>query len=108
MAEEQDHEIRDLRLEDVTEAPESQRQLVERKWVRIVGLVLAAMMLISVLLPIIGIQQSRGDKTPDQQAVTTAEALNFTLLASDGTRFELAEAAKANRYVVLVFYRGFF
>ncbi len=87
---------------------------LERRWFRWLAIAAAALIVISLTLPVlIPLLSAGGDDNtssggPDNGAPGAPIAPDFVLPAADGSTVRLHEVAAENEAVVLVFYRGFF
>ena len=87
---------------------------LERRWFRWLAIAAAALIVISLTLPVLipilsaGGDDSASSGAPDSGAPGAPIAPDFVLPAADGSTVRLHEVAAENEAVVLVFYRGFF
>ena len=87
---------------------------LERRWFRWLAITAAALIVISLTLPVLiplfsgGGDDNTSRAAPDSGAPGAPIAPDFVLPAADGSTVRLHEVAAENEAVVLVFYRGFF
>ncbi|MDE2836728.1 MAG: hypothetical protein OXL97_04375 [Chloroflexota bacterium] len=95
-------------IEELNNLPPDHRSFFQSPWWGRIAIGFAALIVISLLFPFIGIScNSESGPSPSQAASTTPKP-DFELAAAQGGLVSLSDTLEANDAVVIVFYRGHF
>ena len=95
-------------IDELNNLPEDHRSFFQNPWWQRVAIGFAAIIVISLLLPVVALSCNSGPEPMPAQSAGGLPVPDFELAAAQGGLVSLSDTLETNEAVVVVFYRGNF